>query len=554
MIPTTSILMSSCIGDTCGWIAALVALLAAGTYGVPIKETMYQITDLNPFVFQTYKVIIFFLVSIMTVLVFQVPMRTTFFYGTLSGFLWVCGGTGGIVAVRYAGIATAVGTWASIMICINFTWGILVFNEPVVNLYNTVAAFLLLALGLVGMSTYGDPGNSKCAAKSAIPSTTINSLPMGDHHDCSTANNDTDFSTYKKEMDTRSIPCRKSTLSSTSNTSCRHLHRNFSSSNSNNNNNNDDEYELEETSESNITSTLLKQRKVFPSCNDEESAESDSVGSTNSTAASTNSFVSTITNSNGTLLLNYNPETHVRLFCSQIIVTKRVAGIMAALFNGFMSGSSLIPMHYAKRQPNGNWSGLNYLISFSVGSLFSCICIWIVYYATLVVRQHRMNKKSSSSLLVNTFSSTSNPNIATNAAGNVSSNTDDLSATSKSYHYNLLQQALSKMPDAYFRVLWKSGLAAGLLNAIAMVGSVLAVTYLGQGVGNSVIQCKIIVRYVFTIGINPVSFLHTWHVGTSSHKKRFSFCSLESVVCGAYIIIKKLTTQLLYENGSYRHL
>lgn len=516
MIPT-SIIMStpSCIGDACGWIAALVALFAAGTYGVPIKETMYQITDLNPFVFQTYKVVIFFVVSIITVLMFQIPMRMTFFYGTLSGFLWVCGGTGGIVAVRYAGIATAVGTWASIMICINFTWGILVFNEPVVNLYNTAAAFLLLALGLVGMSIYGDPGSSKCATKSALPNSNNNALPMSDHHDCNVANKDTDSSTYKKEIDVRSLPNRKNTLSITSTTANRHHHRSF-----NNNNNSDEEYELEESSENTITSTLLKQRKVVPfkeSFNDEETAELDSVGSTNSTAASTVSCSNSAT-SNGTQILNYNPETHVRLFNSQVIVTKRIAGIMAALFNGFMSGSSLIPMHYAKRQPNGDWGGLNYLVSFSVGSLFSCIGIWIIYYVILVVRQHQINKKLSS--LNNSSSSTSgNLNIATTAAGSVSSNTDDISVASKTFHHNIFQHAASKMPDAYFKVLWKSGLAAGLLNAIAMVGSVLAVTYLGQGVGNSVIQCKIIVSgmwgiYYYKEIDNPIA-IRKWFISAS---------------------------------------
>ncbi len=480
--------MSPCIGDTCGWIAALVALFAAGTYGVPIKETMYQIADLNPFVFQTYKVVIFFLVSIITVLVLQIPIRMTFCYGTLSGFLWVCGGTGGIVAVRYAGLATAVGTWASIMICINFTWGILVFNEPVVNMYNTSAAFLLLGLGLIGMSTYGDPSNSKSAVKAIIQSSTNSTVPMSDPHDCS---QDTDCGTYKKEMELRSGPNRKSSSS--------RLHRSF-----NNTNGSDDEYELEDASENAITSSLLKQRKVVPlkeSFNDEETTEIDSVGSNNSTAATTLSSTSSA-NANGMQQLNYNPETHVRFFNSQIVVTKRIAGIMAALFNGFMSGSSLIPMHYAKRQPNGNWSGLNYIISFSVGSIFSCMCIWTVYYLFLVVRQHRSNKKSSSFTTTSSNATGSNPNTATsticNSGSSATINTDEISAsvTSKTIYSNLVVQAASKMPDFYFRVLWKPGLAAGLLNAIAMVCSVLAVTHLGQGVGNSVIQCKIIVRYV----------------------------------------------------------
>jgi hypothetical protein len=35
----------------------------------------------------------------------------------------------------------------------------------------------------------------------------------------------------------------------------------------------------------------------------------------------------------------------------------------------------------------------------------------------------------------------------------------------------------------------------GLLLTVAMFGTLLSVTYLGQGVGNSLIQAKILVRY-----------------------------------------------------------
>jgi hypothetical protein len=449
-LPTTS-----CVGDTCGWIAALIALFAAGTYGVPIKETMYQITDLNPFVFQTYKVIIFFLVSMTAVVLLDIPIRMTFYYGTLSGFLWVCGGTGGIVAVRYAGLATAVGTWASVMICINFTWGILVFHEPVVNMYNTLSAFVLLALGLLGMSTYGDPSNSK--PTNVVIGNNVNTTALiGDHHErnliVQSANDDIDSGTYKKDLDIpdRSSPSRKNTLSIGS-----ARHRSYS----------DDEDE--ESSENAVTSTLLKQRKVNvkETCNDDETSvtESDSISSLHSNAAVSLSTATT------------HSETHVRL-CGSVFVTKRVAGIMAALFNGFMSGSSLIPMHFAKR--SGGWGGLNYLISFSTGSMISCAAIWMIYFFILMIRQHRSNKKSS-----NTSTSISNAMIS-----------EETEAASS--FLSIVQQAASKMPDAHWKVLWKPGLAAGLLNAIGMVGSVLAVTYLGQGVGNSVIQCKIIVRCV----------------------------------------------------------
>jgi hypothetical protein len=452
-IPTTS-----CIGDTCGWIAALIALFAAGTYGVPIKETVHQITDLNPFIFQTYKVVVFFIVSILSVLILDIPIRMTFYYGTLSGFLWVCGGTGGIIAVRFAGLATAVGTWASIMICVNFTWGILVFHEPIANIYNTLTAFALLALGLIGMSFYGDPSNSK-SSNTQCPTNINNAQPAVDLDGNRTT--DESGSTHKKDPD-RSAPSRRTTLSISS--------RNRSYS--------DDDMD---ESDNTITSNLLKQRKyvgLTTKDTDEETAvtENDSVSSTTSTTSLTNLQQQ---------LPNFNPDTHVRLF-GTLILTKRFAGIVAALFNGFMSGSSLIPMHFAKR--HGGWGGLNYLISFSTGSVLSCGCIWLIYYNVLAIRMwfQTRNKKSNTAL---------NTGIAT---------TTEESSSSSLLH--ILQQAASKMPDIHWKALWKSGLAAGLLNAIGMVGSVLAVTYLGQGVGNSVIQCKIIVRYASISMKNACSF------------------------------------------------
>ena len=74
--------------------------------------------------------------------------------GLLSGLLWVMGGASGVYAIRLAGLAISVGTWASIMIIVNFIFGILIFREPVHGIEGTVGSFMLLILGLVGMSHY----------------------------------------------------------------------------------------------------------------------------------------------------------------------------------------------------------------------------------------------------------------------------------------------------------------------------------------------------------------------------------------------------------------
>jgi hypothetical protein len=432
---------SSCIGDSCGWIAAFVALLAAGTYGVPIKATLYQITDLNPFIFQTYKTVVFFIVSFGTIFVLNMPFRMTLYYGTMSGLLWVLGGTGGIVAVRWAGLATAVGTWASVMICVNFFWGILVFHEPVANIWSTVGAFALLTLGLIGMSVFGEPPPK---LTSILPTTIAitNSLVISGGG--TSSDRDDDCGTHKKDSDVgRELPLRRSASHSSSS----------SSSNCDN---------LDESEETQ-TSNLLKHRRMGNKIDDEETAtvETDSVS-----AGSTPTLSNSVSPS-------FNSDTHVRLFGNKVF-SKRHVGILAALFNGLMSGSSLIPMHFAKR--TGDWGGFNYLISYSTGAMLSCFSIWIIYYVVLLIRIYRTR-------------------TLTNTNTTATATTDASSSSSSCIYY--FQQAASKMPDIYWEQLWKSGLAAGLLNAIGMIGSVIAVTYLGQGVGNSVIQCKIIVRYVY---------------------------------------------------------
>ena len=411
--------LSNCIGDSCGWIAAFVALFAAGTYAVPIKETLYSIPDLNPFIFQTYKTVVFFIVAFVTVFLLQIPLRITLFYGTFSGLLWVLGGTGGIVAVRLAGLATAVGTWASVMICVNFFWGILVFKEPVSNMVSTVTAFALLTLGLLGMSIFGEPTTALSRAIAAPPKH-VSFLPITSS-DCEL---DTDFVfNNKKDSD-------------------------------------DNSESTDDSEESQTINTKQLKRRISSKTEEEDTENTDS----DSAMSCTSTSVATILRTP-----SYNSKTYIRI-CGNVIVRKRVAGILCALFNGLMSGSSLIPMHFAKRA--GSWVGVNYLISFATGGMLSCFSIWIIYYVVVLVNvcRHRSSSKSTDAT--------------------------ELSCCSCTYY---LKEAACKMPSLYWGKLWKPGIASGLLNAIGMVGSVLAVTYLGQGVGNSVIQCKIIVRYEYEL-------------------------------------------------------
>eukprot|EP00980_Cylindrotheca_fusiformis_P008532 scaffold1807_cov140-Cylindrotheca_fusiformis.AAC.24 len=91
--------------ESCGWVAAAIAALAYGTFGVPVKTTDNM--DVHPLVLQSYKtVMIFALGWCVAALGVEVVFTK---WGLLSGLLWVLGGTGGVYSIRAAGLAIAVG-------------------------------------------------------------------------------------------------------------------------------------------------------------------------------------------------------------------------------------------------------------------------------------------------------------------------------------------------------------------------------------------------------------------------------------------------------------
>lgn len=91
--------------ESCGWLAAAIAAIAYGTYGVPIRTT--KSINVHPFVLQSYKTLVIFIMG-WSVLLLGVDLSYTP-WGLLSGLLWTVGGTGGIYGIRKAGLAIAVG-------------------------------------------------------------------------------------------------------------------------------------------------------------------------------------------------------------------------------------------------------------------------------------------------------------------------------------------------------------------------------------------------------------------------------------------------------------
>jgi Transmembrane family, TMEM144 of transporters len=403
--------------DSCGWTAAFLALLCAGTYGVPIKET-HHLTEVNPLVFQSFKTLVFFVLSL-HVLLLGVPLRFTP-WGILSGLLWVLGGTGGVMGVRLAGMAVAVGTWASVMICVNFVWGILIFQEPVANLHNTVAAFVLLGLGLVGMSKFGAPSASASLTSSTIDADEKQRL-NGESNSESVELLLDDEQRIRTSMETTTTTNSSSSQSSSNMT--RKPSQVFRRTTTGAKSSNSDE-------EDGLAPLLsVKSSSLEIDFNDATNNASFSI---EKAPLSGGSLVLSSTLQSSTIIPPFNPDTHIRLF-GLCTLRKRTAGILAALFNGSMSGSALIPMHYARRQ--GGLGGEHFMVSYGCGALLSNICLWIGYFAIVLLW----------TIFVPTTSTVLPP-----------SKKKEMPSSS-----SWLRQALDQMPEWHVAQLWKPAVAAG---------------------------------------------------------------------------------------------
>jgi hypothetical protein len=146
----------------CGLAAALLSIVAFGSFAVPIKSqaACKVAPNVDPLVLQTYKVGVCFATSWL-VLAF-IPFRFSYL-GLISGLLMVPGGTAGYFGVRNAGLAVSQGIWSALKVLVAFAWGLFMFHEPVRSISGTAVAVICLMIGLVGMSYFAvqkSPGNS----------------------------------------------------------------------------------------------------------------------------------------------------------------------------------------------------------------------------------------------------------------------------------------------------------------------------------------------------------------------------------------------------------
>jgi len=125
--------------------------------------------------------------------------------------------------------------------------------------------------------------------------------------------------------------------------------------------------------------------------------------------------------------------------------SRRSFGIIGAAMDGVLGGSCLVPMHYSSA------GGLEYVISFGIGAACVTAAFWILllfYYA----------KQTGS-----------------------------------------LKLGWKALPSMYFKSLIVPGVISGTTLSIGNIGAILSVTYLGESIGFSIVQCQMIISGLWGI-------------------------------------------------------
>lgn len=124
---------------------------------------------------------------------------------------------------------------------------------------------------------------------------------------------------------------------------------------------------------------------------------------------------------------------------------RRTLGIIGAAADGLLGGSLLIPMHYSSVK------GIAYVISFAIGTAIVTAFYWILFFF-----------------------------YYTQQTGSFSSGYDAL-------------------PSMHIQTLLYPGVIAGATWSIGNIGNTTSVTYLGESVGMTIVQCQMIVSGLWGI-------------------------------------------------------
>jgi glucose uptake protein GlcU len=401
-------LLDGC-SEGCGWAAAILAALSWGTFGVPIKCNVN--VEVNFFVMQSYKTLVCF-TTCWLVLLLGEPVRWSS-WGIVSGLFWVPGAACGIYGIRNAGVAVAVGTWASIQVVSSCIFGIVIFKEQVKDVQQTMMAFTILMAGLIGMSRYSESPPKELAASSSD----YQRLSMND-------NSSEDVGVFvdaapklrkAPKSGSISIPATMIEAVNEDMSSVSSIHSDNKRNNS--------------ISPSRQTSLIKSTSTISPM----ELEDGDPT--------------SPLLLSDGGAYNDKNrggPKERLFFFGGRLVLTRRQSGIAGAVVNGAWGGLNLIPLHYAQRDQG--LSGASYLISYATGSLLVCASIWVGMFVYYYIKKD------------------------------------------KNVH-----DAVASLPAWHVKELGLPGLYAGLFYSLGNFCSILAVTYLGQGVGFSFCQLQLLI-------------------------------------------------------------
>mmetsp|Transcript_23842 Transcript_23842/g.31682 ORF Transcript_23842/g.31682 Transcript_23842/m.31682 type:complete len:449 (-) Transcript_23842:89-1435(-) len=331
--------------ETCGWIAAILAMICFGSFGVPIKGDAANSVDIDPLVMQSYKTFMCFVTSF-----FVLPLGVEFTFtpwGIVSGLFWVPSGVLAIYAIRNAGLAVSQGTWSSIIVLVSFIWGIFIFKEPVKSIALACFAIVLMIIGLWGMSYYSAPtttDNDNIREQDMLTDDD-DDLP---HQVSSTDDDDGLYNQSFQQEEEERLNVEEEDMVQ------------------------QDVLFIEQQQSS------LSQRKKHTTLNDTCRTTPFQITKSSSSISPTSSR----SLQQPTTLLPYHCGKGRRrkdvIFCfGNVQLSRRNAGLIAACANGLWGGSIMVPMHYSGKSTRG----LGYVISFAIGATIITILLWILRYA-----------------------------------------------------------------------------------------------------------------------------------------------------------------------------
>lgn len=323
-------MLESCTGN-CGWIAALIAALSFGTFGVPWKyDDSCRNTD--PLIFMTYNTLCLFASSLFVYMYWMTSISSSEQdsnnsirftpWGILTGLFWMPAGLAGISAVRNAGLAISQGLWSSAIVIVSFIWGIAVFHESVRSIFGTCLAGLLIICGIWGLSNYSSP--------SVVCTRSVTTSDAALHVLQSTKDTVTATSEEEEDLESRLSQLLPVSWLTTSNNGL----------------------STPDTMMSYGSCSVATDVKESSSCS---SSSAVHVPFSASKAMPSDLFVVKeiiLTNANSNAFDDVYAEAshvavdHRRLFCD-FQFTKRQKGLAAAVLRGVLVGTMLVPLHFS---------------------------------------------------------------------------------------------------------------------------------------------------------------------------------------------------------------